>query len=672
MSKTRASKPKALSGNRAKPPPKKKRAMPLRSKPAVRAARPAEQSPKPPAVVEPASTPAPQPILQPQPQTTTDFLNMLQGMFRNPDVLARNLAQVMEQLQHVAAAYVTPRQGHQQPVESAMLSEAVRSLSAVGQYWLSDPERSAEAQKRLWNGYLQLWTGSFRRMMGEKSAPAIQPDPGDKRFADPEYENNPFYDFVKQAYLLASRWADGLVHDAVIDEPMRHKAEFYLRQIVAALAPSNFVFTNPELLRTTVASNAENLVKGLKMMAEDIEAGKGGLRIRQTAPAFKLGVDLATTPGKVIWRDDICEIIQYTPTTKTVLKRPLLIVPPWINKFYILDLTAEKSFIRWCVEQGHTVFVISWVNPDARQSGKGFDAYLREGILAAMNVVAKATGEKEINAVGYCVGGTLLAATLAYLGSKDARRARTDPKIVSATLFATQVDFTYAGDLKVFLDEAQVAEIEKRMGEAGYLEGSSMAETFNMLRPNDLIWPYFVRSYLMGKEPSAFDLLYWNADATRMPAANHSFYLRNCYLNNRLARGEIVIDGVRLDLDNVTVPVFALATRDDHIAPALSVLTGSRLFGGKVEFVLGGSGHIAGVINPPSRNKYAFWTGGASNAADMEAWMKSATEHPGSWWPYWQKWIEAGDKRRVKARKPGGGKLQPIEDAPGSYVMVRA
>jgi polyhydroxyalkanoate synthase len=521
-------------------------------------------------------------------------------------------------------------------------------------------------QTRLGKAYLDLWSAAVKRLAGEESAPIVSPDARDKRFADPEWSSNQFFDFLKQAYLLTSGWADRLVKEADLDPHTKQKAEFYVRQIANAISPSNFVLTNPELLRETLTSNAENLVRGMRMLAEDIEAGGGELKIRQSdSSMFALGRNLALSPGKVIFQNDLMQLIQYAPSTETVLKYPLLIVPPWINKFYILDLTPEKSFIKWCVDQGITVFCISWVNPDARLAQKSFEDYVREGPLAALDAIREATGESKVHAVGYCVGGTLLAVTLAHMA------ANADERVLSATFFATQVDFTHAGDLKVFVDEEQVAAIERRMAERGFLEGRKMANAFNMLRSNDLIWPYVINNYLKGKAPFPFDLLYWNSDATRMPAANHSFYLRNCYLTNKLAKGEMEIGGQRLDLRQVKVPVYNLATREDHIAPAKSVLLGSSLFGGKVKFVLAGSGHIAGVVNPPDKKKYQYWTGPKPNNADLDAWLAKATEHPGSWWPDWCAWLKRQAPETVDARTPGGGRLTPIEDAPGSYVKVR-
>jgi polyhydroxyalkanoate synthase len=597
-----------------------------------------------------------------------EFPNGAYGI-RDPEALAHNLARVVEEAGKAASAYLKPREeGKASLGLSDGFGEIVKTMAKVVEYWMVEPERTVVAERRLWAGYLDLWTSSLKRMMGEKAPPAAEPEPRDKRFADPEWSDNQFFDFLKQVYLITSRWAGEMVEEAEgVDPHTRLKAAFYVKQIANALAPSNFVLTNPELLRETMASNAENLVRGMHMLAEDIEAGGGDLKIRQSeTTSFELGRNLALTPGKVIHENDLCQVIQYAPATRDVLRRPLLIVPPWINKFYILDLTPEKSFVRWCVEKGQTVFVISWVNPDERQAKKSFDHYMREGILETLDLIEKVTGADGVNAVGYCVGGTLLAITLAHMA------ANADLRIKSATLFATQVDFTHSGDLKVFVDEEQIADLEYKMRMRGFLEGQKMSAAFNLLRSNDLIWPYVVSNYFKGKPPQPFDLLYWNADATRMPAANHAFYLRNCYLENRLARGEMEIGGRALDLKAVKVPIYNLATREDHIAPARSVFYGSSFFGGKVTFVLTGSGHISGVVNPPARKKYQYWTGAAPKGDRFDDWFKKAKEHPGSWWPHWQKWIEAIDSTRVRARTVGGGKLKPIEDAPGRYVKVKA
>jgi polyhydroxyalkanoate synthase len=585
------------------------------------------------------------------------------------EAFSRNLARLVEEGGKALAAYLKPREeGKIKGGLSDDITDAVKSVGRVAEYWMSDPRRALELQSSLGRAYLDLWATTVKRMAGEQAEPVVAPDQKDKRFADPDWSQNQFFDFLKQAYLLTAQWGDRLVKDAAgVDEVTRKKAEFYVKQIANAISPSNFVLTNPELLRETLSTNAENLVRGMHMLSEDIKAGHGTLKIRQSDPSvFDVGRNLALTPGKVVFQNDLMQLIQYEATTKEVLKTPLLIVPPWINKFYILDLTPDKSFIKWCVDQGTTVFVVSWVNPDARLAQKSFEDYMREGVITALDQVEAATDEKQVNAIGYCVGGTMLSITLAYLAAKKQNRVK------SATLFAAQVDFTYAGDLLVFVDEERVKQLETHMKEQGYLEASRMANTFNMLRSNDLIWPYIINNYMRGKMPLPFDILYWNSDATRMPADNHSFYLRNCYLDNKLTRGEMEIAGVTLDMDKVTIPIYNLATREDHIAPANSVLFGSQFFGGPVRYVLAGSGHIAGVINPPGKPKYQYWTGEKPSGSNVENWLKKATEHPGSWWPDWLEWLKAQDAETVPARKIGGGKLKPIEDAPGSYVKVKS
>lgn len=587
----------------------------------------------------------------------------------NAEAFAMNIAKAMETSGQALAAYLKPREnGELKDKPPSEIGEVVKTFSQVAEYWLSDQDRASDLQTRIGKAYLDLWGSAARRMAGEEAKPAIEPSPRDKRFKDPEWRSNQFFDFVLQLYLLTTQWANELVKNAEgVDPHTRKKAEFYVQQITNAIAPSNFVFTNPEVLRETLASNGGNLVRGMKMLAEDIEAGHGTLRIRQSDPSnLTVGVNMATTPGKVIFQNELMQLIQYTPTTETVLRTPLLIVPPWINKFYILDLKPEKSYIKWCVDQGITVFVISWVNPDKELGKKTWADYMNEGPLTAMDVIEKVTGEMKVHTAGYCVGGTMLASTLAYLAEK--RRQR----VTSATFFAAQVDFTHAGDLLVFVDEDQLSALERDMQAAGVLDGGRMAMAFNMLRSNDLIWSYVVSNYLKGQPPSSFDLLHWNSDATRMPAANHSFYLRNCYLENRLSSGSMVLDNTLLDLSKVKVPVYNLATKEDHIAPADSVLYGSQFFGGPVKYVLSGSGHIAGVVNPPAGGKYQYWTNDNIKDIKLADWIKGATEHKGSWWPDWLQWLEALDAERVPARAVGSEAMPPIEDAPGSYVRVRA
>jgi polyhydroxyalkanoate synthase len=578
-----------------------------------------------------------------------------------------NMARLMAEGGRAVAAYFMPRDGASRTGLADEVTDAVKTLGQVAEYWYGDPQRVVEMQARLGKNFLTLFTSMSRRLAGEPAEAAATPDPRDKRFSDPEWSSNQYFDFIKQAYLIVADWAKYLVdHADKLDPGVRQRAEFYMRQIVNATAPSNFLFTNPVLLRTTLDRSAENLAQGARMLAEDIEAGGGDLKIRQSdTTTFEVGRNLAITPGKVIYQNDLMQLIQYAPSTERVLKRPLLIVPPWINKFYVLDLTPDKSYIRWCVDQGLTVFVISWINPDERHASRDFGDYMREGPLQALDVIAAITGENKVATVGYCVGGTLLAFTLAYMAAMH------DDRVASATFLTTQVDFTYAGDLKVFAStEAQISGIEQQMVDRGYLEGSKMTTAFNLLRSNELIWPYIINNYVKGEAPFAFDLLYWNADSTRMPAANHSYYLRNCYLDNNLVKGTLSVDNVAIDLRRITIPIYNLATREDHIAPARSVYLGSSFFSGPLRYVLSGSGHIAGVVNPPAKNKYQYWTGDIPSDNDLNAWLSTATMHLGSWWPDWMAWLKAQGPEEVAAREPGGGKYAPIEEAPGSYVKI--
>jgi polyhydroxyalkanoate synthase subunit PhaC len=651
------------------PPAKAKRSAPQRRQVERRQPTEIQTASAPAELTQSAAPPKPPRDATPPPATPTQAASA-SDQYPAPDVeaLAHNIAQAIEQGGKVLAAYLAPRQsGEIKTTVAADIGEMVRSIGRVAEYYMTDPQRAFAAQAALTKQFVDLWASTLQRLQGEQAPPVAAPDVSDKRFADAAWRDNPYFDFIKQAYVLTTRWADDLVkHADELDPHDREKAHFYLRQVTAALSPSNFLATNPELLRTTLAESGENLVRGLKMLAEDIDAGRGNLRIRQSdTRAFKLGVNMAATPGKVVFRNALMELIQYEPSTPQVYKRPLLIVPPWINKFYILDLNPEKSFVRWAVAQGLTVFVISWVNPDERHADKDFDSYMREGILTALDCIEQATGEREIAAIGYCVGGTLVAATLGYMAATGDRR------ISSATFFATQIDFADPGELKVFVDAEQLKAVEERMAERGYLEGAQMANAFNMLRPNDLIWSYFVNNYLKGKEPMPFDLLVWNSDSTRMPAANHKFYLRNCYLQNDLSNGRMRLGGKTLDLKKVTIPVYELATKEDHIAPARSAFTGAKCFGGPVRYVMAGSGHIAGVVNPPGKPKYQFWTDGPPEGK-FEDWVAKAKETPGSWWPDWLAWLTSQMPDKVPARKPGGAKLKPLGDAPGDYVQVKA
>jgi len=534
---------------------------------------------------------------------------------------------------------------------------------------LADPFKLAEVQMKLWQDHMALWQNSMLKMFGHDTRPVVETPHGDRRFRHEDWEQNFLYDYVKQSYLIAAKH----LHQSLgkvegLDEKTSKKVDFYTRQYIDALSPSNFMLTNPEVLRETVSSGGQNLVKGLNNLLEDLTRGEGGqLRMRMTdTEAFRLGGNIAVTRGKVVYQNELLQLIQYEPLTREVYQRPLLIIPPWINKYYILDLRENNSFVRWAAEQGHTVFVISWVNPDKQLAHKSFDDYLTEGSLAALDAIERATGQHETNVIGYCLGGTLLAGALAYLAAKQ------DKRIHSATFFVSMIDFERPGELEVFIDEQQVAALEKKMEKRGYLEGSEMATTFNMLRANDLIWSFVVNNYLLGKDLFPFDLLYWNSDSTRMPAAMHSFYLRKLYLENLLKEpGGITLAGVPIDVTRIKTPAYFISTAEDHIAPWKSTYAGAKLLKGPVRFVLGGSGHIAGIINPPAANKYCYWTN--DKLADSpDEWLKAAEQHPGSWWVDWGRWAAQHGGEKVAARIPGKGKLKAIEDAPGSYVKVHA
>ncbi|MBM3514941.1 MAG: class I poly(R)-hydroxyalkanoic acid synthase [Alphaproteobacteria bacterium] len=533
---------------------------------------------------------------------------------------------------------------------------------------LANPVQMVEAQMSLWRGTMDLWRNATLRMLGQPAETVAAPDAADRRFKDDGWSNNLVFDFIKQSYLLTSRWMQSTV-GAVdgLEADSKRKVDFYTRQFVDAIAPSNFVLTNPEVLRATYDSKGENLVKGLQNLLADLERGKGQLRISMTdESAFKVGENVAVTPGKVVFQNELIQLIQYAPTTETVHETPLLIIPPWINKYYILDLRAKNSLVKWLTDQGCTTFIVSWINPDERLAKKTFEDYMREGALAAIEATKAAVGVKKIHVTGYCIGGTLLACTLAYL------KAKKDDSVASASFITALTDFRDVGDIKVFIDEKQVANLENRMDEAGgYLEGSDMAISFNMLRANDLIWSFVVNNYLLGKDPFPFDLLYWNADSTRMPRAMHSFYLRNMYLKNALVTpGGITLGGVPIDLTTVTLPIFMISCREDHIAPWVSTYEATKHFKGPIRFVLSASGHVAGVVNPPVAGKYCYWTNDKLPKT-ADAWLNGATEHPGSWWTAWDQWLAPQSGKKVKARVPGAGKLKVIEDAPGNYAKAR-
>ncbi|MGH8726945.1 MAG: class I poly(R)-hydroxyalkanoic acid synthase [Burkholderiales bacterium] len=581
--------------------------------------------------------------------------------------LPHSLASIQEKSQKLIAEYLERREQDDgyRVLDPMVISKTFQETVIKA---MSKPEAWMGEQMALWSDYLELWKRTTERvLMNKETEPVAAPAPDDKRFKDDLWVKNYLFDFMKQCYLLTSRHVQSAVKQVEgLDPHTAKKVAFYTRQMVDALSPGNFATTNPQVLKATLESGGENLLKGLSHMLEDLERGKGKLRLKLTdLNAFRLGENIAATPGKVVFQNDLMQLLQFDPSTEKVRKTPLLITPPWINKFYILDLKPKNSFIKWAVDQGHTVFVISWVNPDESLAHKSFADYLLEGPLAALDAIEQATGEKQANIVGYCIGGTLIAGTLAYMAAKRDNRAK------SATFFTSLVDFSDVGELSVFIDEEQLQLMEHHMNQKGYLEGSHMADAFNLLRENDLIWSVVINNYLLGREPMPFDLLYWNSDSTRMPAAMHSFYLRNMYQRNLLKQpGGITLAGVAIDLRKIKVPLYFLSTREDHIAPWKSTYGGTQLVSGPVRFVLGGSGHIAGVINPPQAKKYCYWTN-EQLPKDPEQWLAGAAQHEGSWWDDWAKWAAQFTGKQVPIRKPGGGKLRPIENAPGSYVKLR-
>lgn len=606
-----------------------------------------------------AAAPGPQ-TASPEPDAGFDAETI-----RKLETLSVNLAKAAMTAQSALAKTVfkQPEAGGA-PVDPFQVGPA---MTEVLTSLVQKPDKLVEAQTNLMNGYIKLWADVSRRTLGVEQ-PVAGAKPADKRFADPRWEQNLVFDVMKQSYLLSSNWINNLISSAEgIDPKVKRRAEFFTKLMTDALSPSNFLLSNPAALETLVQTSGESLVKGMERFAEDIERGDGKLKITQADYShFKVGESVATTPGKVVYRGPYFELLQYTPTTEQVREIPLLIFPPWINKFYILDLQAKNSLIRWLTDQGFTVFLTSWVNPDVSMKDTTFEDYMFGGVLDAVEQVKLQTGTASVNTVGYCIGGTLLGCALAYMAEKK------DKSIASATFFTAQHDFTDAGDLLLFTSESWLKELERQMDAAGgVLPGSAMADTFNSLRANDLIWSFFVSNYLMGKDPTPFDLLCWNADQTRMPKALHLFYLRKFYGENALATGKLMLAGVDIDLKTVKIPIYEQAGREDHIAPAASVYRGSKLFGGPVTFVLAGSGHIAGVVNPPAAKKYMHWIND-QRPDTFEEWFAGAEEHPGSWWPHWAGWLNERSGKMVPARDPAKGKLKPIMDAPGSYVLVKS
>lgn len=491
----------------------------------------------------------------------------------------------------------------------------------------------------------------------------------DKRFANPLWDENPYFNLLKQSYYLMTdhslRWLNSF---SSIDRKTRLQLHFYVKNFLDYLCPANFISANPEVMQKILETGSENLLNGFKNFLQDLVQNKGRLNISKTnLKNFKVGENLAITAGKIIYQNDLMQLIQYLPTTAEVAQTPILFIPPWINKYYVLDLSPENSMVRWLVDQGFTVYMISWVNPNSRLSGKEFSDYMLEGPIQALDVITETAQCPSVHMVGYCIGGTLLGCTLAYMAKTGDKRAK------SSTYFMSLLDFSNPGELGVFIDKPQLDVLDKIMSEKGYLDGRLLDTTFNMLRPNDLVWPYFINHYLLGKPLKPFDLLYWNADSTNLPYRMYSFYLRNMYLHNRLRKpNKISLAGVPIDLSEITLPSFFLASKTDHITLWKSVYAGIKLVSGDVDFVLTESGHVRGVINPPQLKKYSYFVNQHYQQKKPTEWLQGATEHQGSWWPYWKEWLESHDDgAKVPAKDPVKDQIPIIEDAPGSYVLKR-
>jgi polyhydroxyalkanoate synthase len=533
-----------------------------------------------------------------------------------------------------------------------------------------DPEKSIKAQIDLQQRYQSLAQYTWHRMNGEQVEPVIAGDKNDRRFKDPRWTENPIFDHIRQSYLLTTQWwQERLTDIEMVDPKTARKMRFALRQYLDAMAPSNFWMTNPEVLDETLKSKGENLLKGMENLIADLKANKGMPKVSMVKEGlFEVGKNLAMTKGKVVYQNELVQIIQYEPLTKQVFKTPLVIISPWINKYYILDMQAENSFVKWAVEQGHTVFITSWANPTAAHKDITFEDYMTKGLASAIATAMEATGEKEVNVIGYCIGGTLLTILLSYWKAHGIKSP-----VKSATFFTTLLDFEDSGDLTLFTDEAQISAMEESMSEKGYLDAWHMHTTFNMLRANDLIWSFVVNNYLLGREPFPFDLLYWNSDSTGIPGPAHSFYLRQMYLENNLVKpGKFKIKDTAIDIREVDTPAYFISAIEDHIAPWKATYKSAKLISGKdVTFTLAGSGHIAGVVNHPSKNKYGYWVS-KHLPNDPDEWLMETAKHDGSWWPHWAKWIAKFGGAKVAARVPGKGRLKAIENAPGSFVKVRA
>ncbi|WP_435337816.1 class I poly(R)-hydroxyalkanoic acid synthase [Acinetobacter sp. LH3_13] len=555
----------------------------------------------------------------------------------------------------------------QSPINEALAQLNKEDMSLFFEALSKNPARMMEMQWSWWQGQIQIYQNVLMRSVAKDVAPFIQPERGDRRFNSPLWQEHPNFDLLSQSYLLFSQLVQNMV-DVVegVPDKVRYRIHFFTRQMINALSPSNFLWTNPEVIQQTVAEQGENLVRGMQVFHDDVMNSGKYLSIRMVnSDSFSLGKDLAYTPGAVVFENDIFQLLQYEATTENVYQTPILVVPPFINKYYVLDLREQNSLVNWLRQQGHTVFLMSWRNPNAEQKELTFADLITQGSVEALRVIEEITGEKEANCIGYCIGGTLLAATQAYYVAK-----RLKNHVKSATYMATIIDFENPGSLGVFINEPVVSGLENLNNQLGYFDGRQLAVTFSLLRENTLYWNYYIDNYLKGKEPSDFDILYWNSDGTNIPAKIHNFLLRNLYLNNELISPNAVkVNGVGLNLSRVKTPSFFIATQEDHIALWDTCFRGADYLGGESTLVLGESGHVAGIVNPPSRNKYGCYTN-AAKFENTKQWLDGAEYHPESWWLRWQAWVTPYTGEQVPARNLGNAQYPSIEAAPGRYVLV--
>jgi polyhydroxyalkanoate synthase len=592
------------------------------------------------------------------------------NIFEGPDFQSNPFAEQWMETSKQSADMVIDFLHQQQNATGIKMNideNAVKAFHDMALRFVTDPEKLINSQMQLWSGLTDIWLNAAHRSMGLE--PVTQTTGiKDRRFKDVAWEENVAFDYIKETYLLVSNWAQNLSEDADgMSKKDKKKVQFVTRQFASAISPSNFLLTNPEVMKKTIETGGNNLLDGLKNLLNDMERGHGELKVSMTdQDAFKVGENIANTPGKVIYRNYLFELIHYTPTTEKNYKTPILFVPPWINKFYVFDLKPENSYIKWVLDQGYSLFVISWVNPGPQEAQTAFTDYMKDGVLVALDQVLKVTGEKKANALGFCIGGILLTTTLAYMAAVG------DKRINSATLLASMVDMTDVGEMSVFFDDDQLLTLGEKVEQLGYLEGKEMAAMFNMMRENDLVWSFVVNNYLMGKDPVPFDLLYWNADSTRMPARMIVEYLTGFYRDNAfMDPGRISFEGHDIDVRKIKTPTYMLATKEDHIAPWRACYAGVTSFSGPKKFVLGASGHIAGIVNPPVKKKYCHWVNKSQKAFKTpDEWFQGAEKFEGSWWTDWEQWIKKKSGPKVPARQPKQNKK--LANAPGDYVLVRS